>query len=265
MSFTRLSNNVLNTVTVSSEDASFLVANLQNTSPKKKWQVSSNITTAILTCDITGAMDLIGIAGTNAISASVIVSDPNKLSLGGDTSLASPDTLGDGDTISNVDLSITATVTKRARTKGMLIAISPQTTGAVEAQITLTAGETLYAGVLQAGVGQAFRGPSYGLSENRIDTSITKELSNGERYRKERDKLRSFGCSTVLNRTSTTLNDWYDFADIYDVNGETPFFWKMTELTGSQWVVFGSFDGPPEASHDYPSHSTINFNIREAL
>ena len=86
-------------ITADSEDANFLIEMVSDSHPKRIWKTDDNISKAKVTIGVVGGVSDILVAGTNAASASVSVSDPNEMSWG-DSDLWGGATSG-GDVVSN--------------------------------------------------------------------------------------------------------------------------------------------------------------------
>lgn len=159
--------------------------------------------------------------------------------------------------------SITAEVIQNSGANSLWLTLSEAVTIPSDLTITLQApaSETLYAGVVRAGVARTYSvNPDYGLRESRKDYSIEAENSNGSRYYKKRDIVRTFDLKAFMSRTQAQL-----LIDTYDDVGKLPMAWKLTDIDSSDWVVFGRFTQPPVISHDHPEDSIITWAITEVL
>ena len=170
----------------------------------------------------------------------------------------------DDDVWANDDVSTTATVTQRAGSNSLWIQLNTPIDIPVDAILTLVGegGTSVYAGIIQANISRTYgdKDPQYGITEGRIDYSILAENSNGSRYYKKRDIVRTFGLTALLSRTQAQK-----LIDSFDTLGENPSGWKLTDESGSDWVVFGRFNGSPLVYHNYPNHSPVEWTITEVL
>ena len=123
-------------------------------------------------------------------------------------------------------------------------------------------GVAVEAGVVSANIVNTYgdKNPNYGMGESRLDYSVKAENSNGSMYYKKRDIVRSYD---IL--VQTTREEAINLENSFDNLGEIPSGWKLTDLQGNDFVVYGKFDGPPQISHSYPQHSDVNFRIIEVL
>lgn len=138
-------------------------------------------------------------------------------------------------------------------------------TAAHTATIKLTAGsgETVEAGIVRAGELYTIKDPKYGINETFVDHSIRKTLRNGAWYTKKLEIVRAFSYSIDVERSTK----FRDLMDLYNYYGPDPFAMLITDNVGNDnmWCVFGSFDGQPSGSHDYPSDSVVGISILEAV
>lgn len=129
--------------------------------------------------------------------------------------------------------------------------------------IEFISSETIHAGVIRAGTITEFLDPNYGLQESLKDFSIIKELNNGAIYIRKRNIVKTYSGKIDVVRD----RDFYDFMrNIIQLNGQLPIFWWVSSnLTNTDWIVFGKPDGMPNGAHSYFSHSEINFTIQEVV
>jgi len=132
------------------------------------------------------------------------------------------------------------------------------------AAVTLSAspGYTLYAGAMTANVSDTYGGknPHYGIGGEPVDYSIKDENSNGSRYYKKRDIVRNPEVLAIMLHA-----DARRLETNFLTYGETPAGGKLTDENDNYWVMYAAFDGPPKITHDYPYHSTVQFQLIEVL
>jgi hypothetical protein len=249
-----LANNIL-TISADSEDSSFPVENVMDHHPKRVYKANSYA--AVVFLDVTDGVSDIVIAGTNAVSASILGSDPNEISWGGS------DIWGPGDTWHDSGFSLVPVVADRIGEDAMWITFPATATGPAEYQLTLATDgvDNLAVGIIRANIATTYGAdPNYGVNETRVDYSIKKELSNGSRYYKKRDIVRTFRLTAELE------NDYAQaLMNSFDTLGEEPTGWRLTDIDSADWVVFGRFSGPPTISHEYFDYSVVNWTITEVL
>lgn len=249
--------NQITSITADYADVEFPATNMLDDKPKRVWKAGGGVSSATVSIEVSGECSDIAIFGTNAITATFDVYDPNAIEWG------DSDTWGDTDTWANSDfVGITGTVIRRENTGAMWIALNQTLTRPCIADLYLLAsgGDELYAGITTAGLGDDFNeaGMRYGLSEDRRDYSVTAELSNGARYYKKRDIARTFSGSVLMLTT-----DYHRLIDTFDTLGSVPSAWKMTDINSTEWLIFGY--PSISCSHDYSLHSTVNIQINEVV
>jgi len=129
--------------------------------------------------------------------------------------------------------------------------------------IEFIASDTAHAGVIRAGKITEFSDPNYGLQESLKDFSIIKELNNGAIYIRKRNIVKTYSGKIDVVRDG----QFYNFMrDVIQLNGQQPIFWWVSSnLTNTDWIVFGKPDGMPSGAHSYFSHSEIDFAIQEVV
>ena len=249
--------NKITSVTASSENANYPDDNLLDTHPSKPWQASSGINVATITAEVNYGVSDIAIFGTNAQSATVTASDPNEISWGDD------DEWGDSDTWANTTITTpSVTAYQRSTSKALWLQLADTIDRPAELDVVLTSveGSTVYAGVMQSSIAETYGGqnPRYGLAINPIDTSISAELSNGGRYYKKRNVLRSFELEAFFANS-----DAFNLIDFYQEYGQKKTAWRITDLASNEWVVYGYI--VPAMSYDTPTRSVVNITLTEVL
>jgi hypothetical protein len=226
--------------------------------PKRPWKADTAVNVATVTADVVGGCSDIMFAGTNAAGAVVTVSDPNAIDWESGVAWEP------GVEWAALPAALTATVTQRSASRSLWIKLSDTVAIPCEVEVVLAgpAGESVYAGVMYAGIAETYggRNPQYGIQQSKQDYSIFDENSNGSFYYKKRDIVRSFECQGIFTRANA-LNLQESFGDL----GKNPSAWRLTDEAGNDWVVFGRFAESPKINHSYFSHSVVNFNIIEVL
>jgi hypothetical protein len=252
-----ISTNRIISIAASSENPNFPASRLLDEHPKRVWKVAFGHT-ATLTADVVGGCSDIMLAGTNAMSATLTVIDPNEIEWEAGVDWEA------GIEWAELDSTPAITVTQRSSSRSLWVELSQPVTIPCQLSLSLTCdgGETLYAGVASAGLADDYggRNPSYGLGHERIDYGIMAENSNGSFYYKQRDNVRSFDVNGLF-----LTEDAIRLLDSFSSLGYYPSAWRLTDKTGNEWVVFGRFSGSPKISHQYPQHSNAQFQIIEVL
>lgn len=162
----------------------------------------------------------------------------------------------------NVELAVTSEITQDSDNGVLWVALSSDVRVPCIATITLigSAGITIYAGAAVAGVAETYggRNPYYGLEKSQLDYSVKAENSNGSRYYRKRDIVRTFMLMAVMLRADSRHLERF-FRDY----GEEPTAWRLTDITGNDYIVFGRMDGPPRITDAYPTHSIVEWRVTE--
>ena len=250
--------NLITSVSASSENVNFPASKLLERSPKIAWKAVDGVSEAVLTVETSAGISDILIAGTNATTVSIVGSDPNGVAW------AESDGWAEGDTWVSPEVNVYGSTIQRSRSQSVLVTLSTLVDIPVLLEITLTcdSSETLYAGVLMAQDPEEYGGGGvrYGMEEGRLDLSIKAENSNGSTYYKKRDILRTFSLSAILEESSAAK-----MMDIYEDIGEQGAGWKLTDENDNNVVVYARFDGPPKKTRDYFRHSAISWQLIEVL
>lgn len=250
-------NNIV-LITASSEDANFPATRLLDDSPKRLYKAENENYLATLTAEIVGGCSDILIANTNAISATVIVTDPNIMEWG------DGDTWADGDEWGNTLISVSASTLQNNSSTAMLLELTNTVLVPCVAAVTLTAppGNTLYAGVMTAKISDTYGGvnPFFGYGGEPVDYSIKDENSNGSRYYKKRDIVRNPSLSVLMLH-----EDAWRFEANFLERGETPSGWKLSDMNNNYWVMYASIDGPPSITYEDYQNSMVQFKLIEVL
>lgn len=161
-------------------------------------------------------------------------------------------------------LNYTGSVTQDSANNMLLIELSQTAAVPCQASITINGpgGEAVNCGVMTANVAATYAGknPQYGLSKSQLDFSIKAENSNGSPFYKKRDIVRAFDLTAIMPRASTR-----ELESFFREFGEAPTGWQLTDITGSDYLVFGRMEGSPIITDDYPNHSTVSWRIVEVL
>jgi hypothetical protein len=254
----QLWENLITSVSASSENENFPADLLLNRSPKIAWVAADGVYSAVLTAETSNGVTDIIIAGTNATSISITGTDPNGVGW------AEDDGWAEGVTWVSPEVNVYGETIQRSRSQAMWITLSTVVDIPILLEITLTcdSSETLYAGTIMAGVPDDFGGggPRYGAQEGRQDLSVKVVNKNGSIYYKKRDILRTFAISALLKEASAAK-----MMDIYEDIGEQGAGWKLTTENDQNVVVYARHDGPPVKSRDHYSHSNMAINLVEVL
>lgn len=255
-----IKTNTIESISVTSADALYPVSNLLNNSPKKKWKAaSSSVTSATLTIYTLAGASSLALVGIVADSAQVTISGPNGI-------------IWQNVTWQNVvwdstppSISFDYAWYNQGADFAALWVDFPQFTTAVQIDIILqkqvTNHNTLAAGVIVVGDPYKFPNPNYGMTEGLEDYSITRVLSNGAVYYKQRDIVRTFSGGFIIPRA-----DVYRFTkDIGRFYGSTPMMVKLVDSFGEEMVVYARLAQMPSISHSYPNECEVSFNFVEVL
>ena len=258
-----IKTNSLVSVTASSTNPSYPVSNLySNTSPKKKWKAANAaVTMASFSVAVAPGSDGIGMTGIVAESATVKISNPSGITWGNVTwgnvswDPGTPDVVIDSTYIQ-----------EQGRDFASLWASFPQFDSIVNITIELRKStgnpNVLAAGVLVAGEMVSFPDPFAPLAEGINDYSITRELSNGAFYHRERDRVRTFAGEIGMDRAQYFYQFMRDFARTY---GQTPVMALIAEGMGDEFIIYGRLAGMPSGSHINRNRSAISFNLIEVI
>jgi hypothetical protein len=258
--------------------------------PKRKYKAAPMVRTVTVVFDVVGGCSDIIIAGTNAESAEVLVTDPNSLIWGDDTEWGTGGlgvSVEDWDAIAgqdwddiggddwggganddvccewaNTEIAISASVIQRSKSEALFITLDQSVTVPCRVSMEFTGQGTIEIGAASANLSESYgnRDPNYGMKIGRIDYSIKDVNSNGSSYYFKKDIVRTFDINALFTNENAFL-----LLDNFDAIGEEPTGWKLTKTEGNEYVVFGKFDGPPVISNDHISHSNVSFRIVEVL
>jgi len=252
-----IANNSIISISASSENVNFPASRLLDEHPKRAWKVSSGYA-GMLTAHVAGGCSDIMLAGTNAMTATLNVVDPNEIEWESGVDWET------GVEWAEIPATPAIVVTQRSASRSLWVALAETVSSPciLELSLVCDGGETLYAGVAIAGLAETYggRNPEYGLGHERIDYGIIAENSNGSFYYKQRDNVRTFDINGIF-LTEDSINLLDSFSSI----GYFPSAWRLTDKTGNEWVVFGRFAASPKVSHSMPLHSSTQFQIIEVL
>ena len=248
----------ITTVSASSENPNFPIANVSNDHIKKVWKADSN--EAVVHVGVSSGSAL-ALYGTNATSITA------KTRTGGQGGAWAATAQWDaaaawaaGSLTEEVILFDTLSTGQAALWCDYT---DPGSALALEITISSAAGTTLEAGVIRAGTVRDFKDSKYGIKEGFIDFSIKEELANGAWYYKKRDIVRTFSLTLLEDRAS----DFYTFMhNVALLRGQQPLAWRLSEnVTDWQWIVYAAFDGLPMGDHAYVSDSLIQIKLKEVV
>ncbi len=272
-----IQDNNISAISANSFQLNFEPSFMLDEHPKRLWKAGVDITTSVITAEVSYGCSDIAIFGTNAVTASVLVYDPNAMEWGkeilGSGSLGSQDewgeeilgggSLGSDDEWANTEINISGTVEQRSFSEALWIELNETIVRPVIAEVTLIGpgGETLHAGIMRASISEDYgvTAPEAGLNEGRQDFSIETQLQNGARYYKKRDIVRIFSGSIYMDTT-----EWYKLAQSYDTIGSQPTAWNLTTLPVTDWLIFGYISNL-SGSHITKTIVNVNINITEVI
>lgn len=260
----RISNLIADTA-----DTNFPIANLLNDVVKKKWKAVAGVSDAVITGTVPKSAG-VALFGTNATSITVALS--SILELYWNTSAAGIE-MSWNTSAAGIEISWgVSPITVPDQTFGL----DENGVGSFWADwseittphtITLTlnnnAFNTLDAGVLVAGDVTALENPVYGITEEMIDYSIIKEMTNGAIYYRKRDVVRSFSFDVWATREP----DFWDFL-LYIVKnvGPMPLAWNLMDNNSQfEWVVYAMLSSPPTGNHNHITQSVLSINLKEVV
>jgi hypothetical protein len=251
--------NTVSGVTASSQHPEYPVDNVLDDHPKKVW-MSDNTGMSSLTFYIDEETDAITLFGTNAIKILFHISDPNgiewEILVEWDSETGWSNNVGYGTGLFELY--------QNGDTYAIWLDIDPVSIP-LEVTMELVAADDapVEVGILWTGKKvEMDTNPSMGLNEGLIDYSITKELSNGAIWVKDRDIVRYFSGEIDVIRE----RKFYEF--LYGIArniGQNPIPWKITNLNTTDWILFGKFDSMPSGSHYSINNTRISFAIKEVL
>lgn len=257
-----IATNAIASITASTYASGYHTTNLLNSSPKKKWMAVNAAETFaaidITTTGITGALALIGVV---ADRVDVSITDPAGINWG--TRVVWPDVVWG---VSPGSMAVSYELASRVENYENIWVSFPQFNAPVTIRIRFFKStgnpETLACGVVQAGRPVELDGVLYPLAEGVEDYSIAHQLSNGATYHKQRDRVRVFSGQMRVDRGDSARWFMRDLARLY---GAQPLLFHLAPPWGDDFVVYARFAAMPEASHDTPTYSMINFRLTEEL
>jgi hypothetical protein len=252
-----IKDNLITSVTASSEDSAYPASNLLDDRPNWMWKAGSGITHASLTCALSsaseGAAGGIAIYGTNATKVIINIEDPNAITFadivwdGLEWPSVSPETLPEIDSSGSSQ----AIWSEYARADNSLNAV-----------IILEGDSTLEAQIVVAGEMLEFRNPMYDNTEGLKDNSIEKDYLNGSFYYKKKTIVRTFSGVMNLERDDDGFYSFMlDFAREY---GKAPKAMRLTNQAGFRWVVYARFESLPAGQHGQ-ALSSVNYQLIEVV
>jgi hypothetical protein len=228
----------ISSITADTSDPAYPAVNLLDNHPQKAWKAGTGETTAVLTVVTNGGyVSGLHIAGTNALSGTVVVKDTSEV------------TTFETQSISG--------------TWGRFF-VKFNTTYVVPLHIiiSLTAPVEVYAGVCRCGTFISTADPQYGLKQKRNDYAIKKELSNGGMYIYNRNMPRQYDVTFIIPVAEADLLD-----NLYLANGSLPLAFLLSDNIGlnDQWSGFFHITEPPSSQYDYFTHTGVSMIIKEAI
>ena len=255
--------NNAESITSTSEHANYPDDNLLDEHPKKVWK-ANDVVSASVSIIVVGGGDGFAVFNTNALSVAIIISGVLNFSWDTDWSW---DTGWSWASSSDIETDIETFVTIDQDDYGVLwveheYIASPYTVALTFDSETT---ETVYAGLFVGGTINNYPGPLFGVDENLVDYSITRELSNGSTYFRKRDVVRNFGVNSVLEDSAT---EYYSLLrGILQKIGPQPVAWRIVygeNNTNENWIVYGQ-GKVAKGRHLYPIHNHLSFQILEVL
>jgi hypothetical protein len=251
-------DNVL-TVSADASDANFPVTNLQTDYVGEVWKGTSHIGTLTVGVSAGGGVALFG---TNALSVSVAVSQYGE-AVEWDAAIA----WDSAAQWCQADESPTVVYDLSASSVGAMWAEYTERTGGHVLTLVLTAdvGETIEAGVVQAGTVNTFVDPMYGITEGFQDYSIVRQTNSGAFYTKKRSIARTFDFTIQPVRD----NDFYDFMHrVFWLLGPKPAAWRIVQndnVYDWEWVIYAAMLSPPGGKHFSMTYSQLQIKLTEMV
>ena len=225
-------------ITADSQDSNYPAVNLLDDHPKKLWKALMDVTTASLAI-VTSAESVAGlhISGTNAVSGTLTIKDATE--------------------------AVTyETHALSGNWERFFIKFNTTYTEILHITVSLTASNTIYAGVLRCGTLISLPDPQYGLQQQRKDYSIKKELSNGGMNIILRDMPRGYDLSFIV---SMAIYDSMD--NLFLANGSVPVAVLISDNINlnEQWCGFFHIVDPLQGSYTDLNFTNFSMSLREAI
>ena len=131
-------------------------------------------------------------------------------------------------------------------------------------QFSNSDGNDIYLGEICCGPVFSYRDPGYGITERISDYGINNPLPAGGRIYSKRNVARAFSIDLLEDRQIDTFEMLHEIA-LNLGGGATGFIIADKNVSNYQWVVFGYFSQPIQATHAYPDHSIITIDIEESV
>ncbi len=234
----------ISAITASSEHATYPDDHLLLPRPRVVWQAASGaVTSATLTCTLTGPVDTVVLLG--AVAATAV------LEVWTGSAWAAPAGLEAADYAD----------TYQATTGWWWHCTA--LTGSVQLRITLTqsGAATIRAALLVAGTQVAVPGVQYPVAEVPVDTGFTSTRLDGSPYYKERTIYRLV-TATVRAERATSARAL--LRDVYHAHGRRPLAVQVVPGWGDDWLLYASLS-PPQAAHGLPLYSQASFELAEVV
>lgn len=244
--------NRVTLATADEENANYPASNMTDDHPKKVWKATSK--EAQIKTTVSAGADATALFGTNADTVVITIKDSTEV-----TTLWGPATYD----LKGIDTVYELITDEGENWTSLWVDYTYQSSAhKIIYDVSLATG-TVECGVIEAGPTRTFQDPQYGLQEGIIDYSIVKELNNGAYYIRARDKVKTFSGSVYAKPD----DDFYIFMrEVALEIGSTPIAWKISSnYSNHDWTVFARFNPPPNANHEFYSHSRINFSLLEVV
>ena len=232
--------------------------NLTTRHPKKPWK-ADNVHTGTLLFNLRSGSSGLALFNTNALSIEVSVYDPTVFELEAGWSL------GSGWSLADVDYPSTTITAELDGLTGAAWAEWDEIESPVVALVSLQAqaGEVLTVGEAVGGLSLSFVNPAWGITESEKDFSITKQLSNGDFYSKDREIVRTF--SGVI--TEDRGEDFYKFMQQVSkvVKSKPTAWWLVDHNNDFRWVTYARLTQRPQGVHKHIRHSVIGLSWQEVV
>ena len=234
----------ISAITASSEHATYPDDHLLLPRPRVVWQAASGaVTSATLTCTLTGPVDTVVLLG--AVAATAV------LEVWTGSAWAAPAGLEAADYAD----------TYQATTGWWWHCTA--LTGSVQLRITLTqsGAATIRAALLVAGTQVAVPGVQYPVAEGLVDSSVITTMSDGTVHVRKRAAARTF--AATLRATRDVCRSFLQTSR--GIGRTATMFNLCTTVDADKWMVYGRFSSLPQGTHDLPTLSVVQFAIEEAL
>lgn len=241
------------------EDPEYPAANVLDEHPKRKWMAIGN--TAKLRITAGAGANTVAVFGSNAVTITAHTYTGIDGAWCAENAWASGAQWFDGD-IQSVPVEYRLSPTGA----GSMWAEYPQfdIPHIVSLEMTAADGAVVYAGVVRTGPRISYEGPETDLKEGLVDYSILRELNNGAFYSRQRDIVRTFAFSAVMDRES----EFYSLLHtVIRGVGPMPLAWALVGDTVTEWdfVVYARVLAMPRGVYKSLSAVYVDIELIEVI